>query len=81
MSSSRPKEFSRGANKTPQVVAPNSTAAEAISYAGDLDMNLLQTMMDSLWSDIFGQIDDLATNLQSDIASVRQKLKSSIEPL
>lgn len=49
------------------------TASDASS---SLDAMMLQSMMDSLRSDIFGKIDDLSTSLRSEIASFRQELKS-----
>lgn len=79
MSNTRPKESSKGGRRAPP--GPGSTCTEAPGDASGLDATMLQSMMDSLRSDIFGKIDDLSTGLRSEIASVRQELKSSIEPL
>lgn len=51
MSSSHPQEPLKGGHKTPRVAGPNSAAAEAISNAGNLYVNMLLSMMVSL-SDI-----------------------------
>lgn len=81
MSNTRPKESSKGGRRAPHATGPGSTCTEAPGDASGLDTTMLQSMMDSLRSDIFGKIDDLSTGLRSEIASVRQELKSSIEPL
>lgn len=81
MSNTRLKESSKGGRKTPHATGPGSTSTEATGEASGLDATMLQSMMDTLRSDIFGKIDDLSTGLRSEIASVRQELKSSIEPL
>lgn len=81
MSNTRPKESSKGGRRAPHATGPGSTCTEAPGDASGLDATMLQSMMDSLRSDIFGKIDDLSTGLRSEIASVRQELKSSIEPL
>jgi len=81
MSSAHPKESSKGGHKTPRVTGPGSTAIVAAGEASSLEATILQSMVDSLRSDIFGKIDDLSSGLRSEIASVRQELKSFIEPL
>ncbi|KAK1886858.1 Histone H2B.2 sperm [Dissostichus eleginoides] len=58
---------------------PDSASVATANVAGDtLDASLLQSMMESLKNDIFGKIDSSAASL---ILSVRQELKSSVEPL
>lgn len=88
MSSNRQKESTRAGRRAPQFDAtpqqtlqPASPASEDANAANTLDATLLQSMMDSLRSDIFEKIDGLSTSLRSEIASVRQELKNSIEPL
>lgn len=88
MSSNRQKESARAGRRAPQFDAtpqqtlqPASPASEDANAANTLDATLLQSMMDSLRSDIFEKIDGLSTSLRSEIASVRQELKNSIEPL
>lgn len=80
MTSSRPKDSLKGGRRGQQTGA-SLTAMEADGEVGGLDANMLQSMMNSLRSDIFGKIDDLSVGLRADIAAVRQELKSSIEPL
>ncbi|KAJ4937147.1 hypothetical protein JOQ06_001728 [Pogonophryne albipinna] len=61
---------------------PDSASAATVDAAGDtLDASLLQSMMESLKNDIFRKIDASAASLHSEILSVRQELKSSVEPL
>lgn len=47
----------------------------------DSAATLLQSMMDSLKTDIFWKIDALSMSLRSEISSVRQEFKNAIEPL
>lgn len=75
------QETARAGCKTSHSVDPDTPMTEAANATSILDAPLLQSMMDSLKSDIFGKIDALSTSLRSEISSVRQELKSSIEPL
>lgn len=52
-----------------------------LPMADNDDANLLKTRMASLKNDIFDKIEAMSTHLYSEIASVRQKLKTSIEPM
>lgn len=81
MTSTRPKQDpAKGGRKASQL--PESASAATASVASDtLDASLLQAMMESLKNDIFGKIDESAAILRSEILSVRQELKSSVEPL
>lgn len=82
MSNNRQKESTRGGRKAPLSTSqPASPVAEDANAANTLDATLLQSLMDSLRSDIFEKIDGLSTSIRSEIASVRQELKNSIEPL
>ncbi|KAJ8366335.1 hypothetical protein AAFF_G00361280 [Aldrovandia affinis] len=69
----------RKASLLPDQALPTTDDANVASST--LDAPLLQSMMDSLKSDIFVKIDALSASLRSEISSVRQELKSSIEPL
>lgn len=62
----------------PEVATP---APEEADLASTLDATSLQSMMDSLKNYIFGKTDSLSTGLRTEILSVRQELKNSIEPL
>ncbi|KAK1890600.1 Histone H2B.2 sperm [Dissostichus eleginoides] len=80
MTSTRPKQDpAKGGRKASQF--PDSASVATANVASDtLDASLLQSMMESLKNDIFGKIDASAANLHSEILSVRQELKSSVEP-
>lgn len=76
---SKPKQDSaRAGRKTQHSATPTM---EEANVANPLDATLLQAMMDSLKSDIFGKIDALSTSLPYEISSLRQKFKSLIEPI
>ena len=81
MTSTRPKQDpAKGGRKASQF--PDSASVATANVASDtLDASLLQSMMESLKNDIFGKMYASAANLHSEILSVRQKLKSSVEPL
>lgn len=82
MPNSGPKQDTgRGGRKASHLPESATPITEAANAASNLDVTQLQTMMDSLKSDIFGKIDGLSASLRAEISSVRQELKSSIEPL
>lgn len=68
-------------HKAPQSTEPASQVSEHANAANNLDATLLQSMMNSLRSDIFEKSDSLSTSLRADISSLRQELQNSIEPL
>ncbi|KAL7401254.1 hypothetical protein ABVT39_025571 [Epinephelus coioides] len=68
MSNSCPKqEAVRGSRKASQHPEQTTPVAEDANVTSALDATLLQSMMDSLKSDIFGKIDALSTSLRSEI--------------
>lgn len=71
----------KGGRKAQQSSRPASPTMTEANAASTLDATLLQSMMVSLKSDIFGKIDALSTSLHSEIFSGRQDLKNLIEPL
>lgn len=86
MSNNRQKESARAGRKAPQPTSqptsqPASPKSEDAIAANTLDATLLQSLMDSLRSDIFEKIDGLSTSIRSEIASVRQELRNAIDPL
>lgn len=86
MSNNRQKESARAGRKAPQPTSqptsqPASPKSEDANAANTLDATLLQSLMDSLRSDIFEKIDGLSTSIRSEIASVRQELRNAIDPL
>lgn len=82
LSNNRQKESARAGCKAPQpTLQPASPTSEDANAANTLDVALLQSLMDSLRRDIFEKIDGLSTSIRSEIASVRQELKNSIDPL
>ncbi|KAI4829318.1 hypothetical protein KUCAC02_023364 [Chaenocephalus aceratus] len=81
MTTTRSKQDLRKGGLKPSLL-PDSASAATVDAAGDtLDASLLQSMMESLKNDIFRKIDASAASLHSEILSVRQELKSSVEPL
>ena len=60
---------------------PPSPAEDANTNADAVDASSLQEMINVLRDDICGKIDSLATELRSEIATVRAELKSAIAPL
>lgn len=82
MSNNHQKESARAGRKAPQPTSqPASPKSGHANAANTLDATLLQSLMDSLRSDIFEKIDGLSTSIRSEIASVRQELRNSIDPL
>lgn len=74
-------KFTKGGRRAPLPPEVTTPAAEEANAASTLDTSLLQSMIDSLNNDIFGKIDVLSTSLHTEILSVRQELKNSIEQL
>ncbi|KAJ8395718.1 hypothetical protein AAFF_G00029550 [Aldrovandia affinis] len=83
MSNVRQKRETTGVGRKTSLLSDQAlpTTDDANVASSTLDAPLLQSMMDSLKSDIFVKIDALSASLRSEISSVRQELKSSIEPL
>lgn len=70
----------QGRNKpapSPEELAPAVAGGAGCSEA--ITTGLLQTMMGSLKTDIFDKIDSLSTSLRSEMTSIRDELKKSIE--
>lgn len=74
-------ESTKGGRRAPLPPEVATPAAEEADAASTLDTTLLQSIIDSQNNDIFGKIDALSTSLHTEILSVRQQLKNSIEPL
>ncbi|KAJ8358111.1 hypothetical protein AAFF_G00032810 [Aldrovandia affinis] len=83
MSNVRQKRETTGVGRKTSLLSDQAlpTTDDANVASSTLDAPLLQSMIDSLKSDIFVKIDALSASLRSEISSVRQELKSSIEPL
>ncbi len=77
MSSDRCEMATRAGHKPQQQVTREPDA----NANNNLDAATLQSMLDTLKSDIIGKIDATSVNLLAEIASVRQELITAIDPL
>lgn len=80
----KPESARGGRSKTspcPDVPVRQVDSCANAKATSPLDADLLKSMMDSLKSDIFGKLDLLSSSLRSEITSVRNELKESIDPL
>lgn len=84
MTSTRPKTESARAGRSKPATSPDSPPPPNAANAGPtetLTVEMLQSVIGTLKTDIFGKIDCLSNNLRSEISTIKDELKKSIESI